>query len=366
MTRCFGLLCLVVILGASVGCGNGSPAGQTIFASSLGMFPAGAGPIVVPIDTRTNTAGAAISLPATPNSLLVNHSGATVYLGSFSGLMQIDTASRQATLASAAAKGWLRAVSPDDKKVIVSDGPVTHIFDAASSSVVDLNVLTYDAAFSSDGSKLYIAGGTQNFVYSFAVANLQAMPGSGFLVRVSSSGNLLFFGVDEQTIEVRAACDFSLLDSITNVHPFFLAEAPGSKLVVLAGSAVSEISLTLGSTAACPTTVTHSTNSTILGHFVFYPTALLVKPDGSKAYITGVPDLSPPLFTFATYRLDDGTTTISALGSDSGSLSAVMARGGKSVYVGTFDALRRIDTASDSEVKAIPLPFAPHLLGITP
>src|SRR5581483_1827284 len=63
---------------------TGTANSTTVLAASS------AGTSMVPIDTSTNTAGTAITLPSAPNSLLINPAGNRAFLGSAAGLMTVD------------------------------------------------------------------------------------------------------------------------------------------------------------------------------------------------------------------------------------------------------------------------------------
>src|SRR6266852_2671169 len=74
---------------------------------------------LVPIDTSTNTAGTAISLPATPNSLVFDPTGANAYLGSDSGLIVVNAATNAVTKTVSNAPGHVLAVSPNGQFVLI-------------------------------------------------------------------------------------------------------------------------------------------------------------------------------------------------------------------------------------------------------
>ena len=107
----------------------------TVYVSSTGFSTSPAGncattvgcvSLLVPIGSPNNTVGAAVGLPATPNSLVFDRQGAKAYMGTdFSffgsrGLMQITVASPPTVAQFKSVTGKVLTVSPDGKKVILS------------------------------------------------------------------------------------------------------------------------------------------------------------------------------------------------------------------------------------------------------
>ena len=107
----------------------------TVYVSSTGISTSPAGncstasgcvSLLIPIASPNNTVGAAVGLPATPNSLVFDRQGAKAYLGTdFSffgsrGLMQIGVAVPPTVSEFKSVTGKVLAVSPDGGTLLVS------------------------------------------------------------------------------------------------------------------------------------------------------------------------------------------------------------------------------------------------------
>jgi hypothetical protein len=76
---------------------------------------------VVPYDFTINQPSSAIKLAYVPNSMVMNLSGTTIYLGSPQGLMTISTANNSVSAPNQNVPGTVLSVSPDGTQVVVTD-----------------------------------------------------------------------------------------------------------------------------------------------------------------------------------------------------------------------------------------------------
>ncbi|MBZ5568973.1 MAG: Ig-like domain-containing protein [Acidobacteriia bacterium] len=98
----------------------GGTSATTIYAGGTGSTS------LVPIDSTSNAAGTAITLPSTPNSFLFNAIGTTGYLGSSGGLMALDSSTNTVTQ-NVGITGAVVAVSPDSNRVIVAGSNIVYV-----------------------------------------------------------------------------------------------------------------------------------------------------------------------------------------------------------------------------------------------
>jgi hypothetical protein len=339
-------------------------------------FDAEQSPIVIPINTGTNRAGKPIPLPAEPNSMQMNHSGSKLYLGSFSGLMELDTATRAAKLLSLAAPGLILTISPDDTKIVVSpyfSQPVsTNIYDVRSTSVTSLPVLSSGAVFSQDDTKVYLTGANTIIEYTLATGAQQVItvedPHGPLGVALPRSGNFFYVSTAGGTIEVHAACDNSLVETIPAPANFQLTPLGDGKLLGWHDGTVDAINVAQ-SANGCPPAATHSVQSTPLHMPAAGNTGMVVAPDSAKAYLAAQPDLQP-VYGYTVYDVATHKATNRLLSGESGSLSVAVSADSRIVYVGGIGLVsgRRgvhvVEADSGQEQKFIPLSFAPHLLAM--
>ena len=105
----------------------------TVYVTSTGISTSPAGncatttgctSLLIPIAAPNDTLGAAVALPATPNSLVFDRQGAKAYMGtdySFfgsRGLMELTVATPPTVAQFKSVTGKVLTVSPDGKKVI--------------------------------------------------------------------------------------------------------------------------------------------------------------------------------------------------------------------------------------------------------
>jgi trimeric autotransporter adhesin len=126
-------------------------------------------PYFVPIDLTTGTIGSQIKLPYSPNSMVLDPTGTTLYFGSYHELMTYTAATNSLASEVTSVPGVVLAVSPTNSQVVVNDQlrGVLYIYTPATgsgtstsstSSVTSFAGIGQKAAFTADGQTVYIVG----------------------------------------------------------------------------------------------------------------------------------------------------------------------------------------------------------------
>jgi hypothetical protein len=278
----------------------------TVYAAS------NSGTSLLPIDATSGTAAAAITLPATPNSMVFAPNGTSLYLGSGGGLMVVTT-SNNTVANNAGAPGTVLAVSPDSSTVLTATSGNVYVFASSNSAVKPLPVAgAVAAAFSPDSNRAYIVTSSGLVVYTTAtggISNLsignsnkcaQTTPLAGACVDFLAQGSFAYLAGGPDTVSVLATCNNSpVTGAVTSppaTAPTLIRSLPNATHVLTANSPnIDDITVTetgtVGSTALAGTTcippsVTNANAShPIPGVSAFTPSQLIVTPDSSKAYI---------------------------------------------------------------------------------
>jgi hypothetical protein len=282
---------------------TGASATTTVWVASKGCGKTdGCVSTIVPITIPANTVGGAGSLPATPNSLVFNRQGTVAYLGTDFGLQGTKGLVELTPGASGGATvsmfpsviGKVLAVSPDGKKVIVSNTTDTphavYIFDtiAKTSLVLPINGATA-ADFSPDSLKAYIASGATLYVFS-TVDALQTIALGVSVNDVSFLSNGAFAylaGGALSAVTSKITCTNGPAPSVNMpATPVFIKALPDATQVLAVDSPGIDLINVNTAPVGCPPTVVNTfASSASLGHGSFTATQLIVSSDGQKAYI---------------------------------------------------------------------------------
>jgi trimeric autotransporter adhesin len=354
-------------------------------------------PINVPSSaTSTITPGTAISLPATPNSMVFNRQGTRAYLGTdlgelgTKGLMVLDPVGTTAVQFTSVV-GKVLAVSPDGTTVIVSDTVSTpnqvYVFTCGGTggscstvttqtNTVALGISSATAAdFSPDGLKAYILAGSTLYVYS-KIEALQTIPLSAPASAVSFFPNGAFAylagGAPAPAgITVRRTCDNAIAQDVngnpqvinTPAPPSFIkalpdgahllaVDSPGIDLVNISGVNTTGCTPTTNPAPAPPYLSNGTPQSFNLGQGNFVPTQLLVSPDGLTAYL-----LTANSGSVLVVRLNDRTTSGIQLVGNALPLQASLSQDGSKIFVAANDGLVHIlDTANLVDTTQVSFP----------
>jgi hypothetical protein len=328
----------------------------TVYATGTGVTS------LVPIDTSTNTAGTAITLPGTPNSFIFDRQGVTGYLGSNSGLIVLDTGSNTIT-SNTGAPGKVLAVSPDGTRVVVAGSGAVYL--VTSGAVQALSITGATAAdFSPDNRKAFIVAGSNLYVYQ-AGAALLTLPVSAAAPDVSllASGAFAYLaGGAASAVTARATCDASLADTAATAgSPALLKPLPDGSGMVAADSPGLDVITATTDRAGCPPSLSDAVSFQDFGQGAFVAKQLLVLPSGNKVYLLS--DLAKLLV----YDVTGKTVSTIALAGGATPLSGGSTLDSATLYVGGSDnTVHRIDVASGTDAQQISVSFTPDLVAVRP
>ncbi len=122
----------------------------------------------VAVDLTTNTIGAPVRLPYTPNSMVISNDGSTIYFGSSTELMVVSASTSALNREDLSLPGTVLAVSPDNSTLVITD-PVRQTVSLASASggvQTTYGGVGTRAQFSPDNSTVYVAAGDRTLVHS--------------------------------------------------------------------------------------------------------------------------------------------------------------------------------------------------------
>jgi hypothetical protein len=343
--------------------GGTQPANATVYVGSTACGTTdNCVSTIIPVVVPTNVLSNAISLPATPNSLVPNRQGTKVYIGTNSGqlgskgLMVLDTTATTVNQFTSA-PGKVLTVSPDGTLVIVSDTTDTpnqvFIFNTTTNSNTAYLISGATAAdFSPDSLKAYIVAGSTLYIYSKLDA-LQTIP------LVAPANDVAFFaegafaylaGGDPDGVEVRTTCSNGIADRVnTPAIPTFIRAVPDAAHMF----AVSPPNVTVIDVSTMPTgcdpVVSDSPKPFNLGLGTFTASQMLLSPTGSTAYI-----LSPNLQSVAVFNVFGETSSAIAISGNAVPLQAGLSPDGTQLVVGASDGrLHVVQTATNADTQQI-------------
>ena len=320
---------------------------------------------LVPIDTGTNVAGTAVTLPSMPNSFLFNRIGTTAYLGSSAGLMAFDVASSTVTQ-NTGVIGTLLAVSPDSNRVIVAGANTLWVVGVGSGVQTETSPIpsANAADFTPDSRGAYIVAGNTLYFWTPGTFSSISLGGPANAVKFLPNGAFAYFagGAAGPAVTARAACDNSLDDSIaTPGGPSFLAPLPNASTVLAVDSPGIDVIKVTTTRVGCPPPLSDTLTSVDFGVGAFTARQLIVLSDGSKAYVTS--NLG---------QLLGLTTATSApfaipLAAGANAFTGGATLDGAKLYVGGSDnKVHRIDVASAADAQQISVSFTPDLVAVRP
>ncbi|MBV8052232.1 MAG: hypothetical protein JOZ80_13650 [Acidobacteriaceae bacterium] len=320
---------------------------------------------VIPV-TTPSTVGTAIGLPTTPNSLVFNPAGTSVYLGTDSGLLgtrglMVIAASGNTVSQFVSAPGKVLAVSPDGTKVVVSDTGDTpnqvFVFDTGTNSPAAFRISgATAAAFSPDSLKAYIVAGSTLYVYS-KVDALQtiALRAPAADVAFFAEGAFAYLaGGDPAGVMVRRTCDNGEADTVaTLATPTFIRALPDATQMLALVPPIVNVITANTTPAGCTPAVTDSVTSFDLGFGPFKATQIIIGDNGSHAYI-----LSPQLNGVLVYNINAQTSSTLSLGGNAVPLQAALTADGSLLIVGASDGmLHAIQTSTGADVAQVQFPL---------
>jgi hypothetical protein len=367
-------------------------ASDTIWVSSTGCGTTnGCVSTMTPITVPANTVGTPITLPATPNSLLIEPKGTSTFLGTdlgllrTRGLMVLNASSTTSAVTSfPSTPGKVLAVSPDGTMAVVSDTkdtPVeTFLFNcsgspcgnSSTSTVLPITGATA-AAFSPDSLKAYIVAGSNLYVYSTQDA-LQTVPLAapasdvaflpngmfGYLAGGSAAGVSFLPTCYDPTLasalgSVAVAGAHRILALPNGLSGQIPPDVLAPSLLVVAPPNVQTVAVGIAGDNGCPAprgglTVTNTVNPAInLGQGSFNPTQILISSDGASVYI-----VTSNLSAIVVFNTASQTPSTMALSGNAIPVSAALSPDNSRLYVGGNDGLVHVlDTTTGLDTTQI-------------
>ena len=136
-------------------------------------------PYFVPIDLSTGTIGNQIKLPYSPNSMVLDPTGTTLYFGSYKELMTYTASTNSLATEITGVPGVVLAASPTNSSVVVNDQlrGVLYLYTPATGSYTSFAGIGEKAAFTADGQTVYIVGENVLYIHnSFTGWSVETLP----------------------------------------------------------------------------------------------------------------------------------------------------------------------------------------------
>jgi hypothetical protein len=333
---------------------------------------------IVPV-TTPDTVGNFLTLPATPDSLVIDRQGAKAYLGTDSGLLGtvglavLDTGGSTVTQ-FASLPGKVLAISPDGGKVVISDTSAldapnhVYVFDTVTNAVSTFQITGATAAdFSPDSLKAYIVAGSTLYVYS-KVDGLRTIPLAAPADDVSflSEGAFAYVaGGATSSLTVWRTCDNGRADTISvPAVPSFIKTLPGPAkllpadtpdayhMVAVDSPGLDIISVNTTPTGCSPAVTDGPVASFNLGQGNFVPTQLILSQDGTTAYV-----IASNLSSILVFNIPGQTASAISLYGGALPLRASLSSDGTLLFVGASDgALHVVSTVAGGDTRQISFP----------
>jgi hypothetical protein len=147
--------------------GNGMPVtGNIVTVDSPGpssnqiWMASSQSPYFSEVDLTTGGSAAPVRLPYTPNSMVMNQSGTSLYFGSYYELMIYSTLGNSLSKEVPGVPGVVLAVSPSGSTVVINDQlrQVIYLYSTIASTYTSIGGIASRAQYSPDGTTVYISG----------------------------------------------------------------------------------------------------------------------------------------------------------------------------------------------------------------
>ncbi len=136
-------------------------------------------PYFVPIDLSTGTIGSQIKLPYSPNSMVLDPTGTTLYFGSYHELMSYTAATNTLASEVTGVPGVVLAASPTNSSVVINDQlrGVLYIYTPSSGAYTSFAGIGQKAAYTADGQTVYIVGDGVLYIHNvFTGWSIETLP----------------------------------------------------------------------------------------------------------------------------------------------------------------------------------------------
>lgn len=323
---------------------------------------------IVPVSVPDNTVSSGTDLPFTPNSLVFSRQGTAAFLGSSHGLMLLNLASSPPAVTQVnGVTGKVLAVSPDGKKVVVSDTSrnpnLVFVFDTNTNSTTTFTITGATAAdFSPDNLKAYIVAGSKLYVYSALDAldmiDLAAPANDVSFLPVGAFAYLA--GGSPSAVTVRTTCTNEIATDSGNVPqilptpatPAFIRSVPNATQVLAVDSPGIDVIDVTTTPQGCPPTVSDTVQSVNLGQGSFVPTQFLVASDSSRAFL-----LTRNLASVLAYNVASRTSSPIQLADSAAPIQASLTPDGTLLYVAASDgSVHVLNPAFGQDIAQISFP----------
>lgn len=147
--------------------GNGMPVtGNRVNINSPGLvsnqiwMASTQSPFFSEVDLTTGGAGAPIRLPYTPNSMVMDQGGDTLFFGSYHELMTYSTLNNGLSKEVTAVPGVVLAVSPTGSTAVINDQlrQVIYLYSVSTGTYTSTGGVAFRAQYSPDGTTVYVTG----------------------------------------------------------------------------------------------------------------------------------------------------------------------------------------------------------------
>ncbi len=341
----------------------------TVYAASTNSLN------LVPINTSTNTAGTAITLPFPPTSISADPTGSTLLLGSASsGLMAVNVSTGVVTTYSVF--GAIEAISPGGRYLLLSYPPTNSLyyFDATTTTTAFTHTgdTTNSSAFTPDGQLNEWLNGSRLGVVIPAISVFSATPLSytGNALDISGQGGLTYItGSTPSGIDVRSTCDQSEVQTLSATSPTLIKAIPNGTGAVAVDSPAIDVVTTGAVQAGCPPVAQSTAASFDMGAGPFTARQIFLSSNSSATWI--ISDL-PELLLFDLANL---TPYAIPYAGGATAYSGGTTLDGTQGYVGASDGtVHRIDVASHTDAQQIAVglkdangnPVTPNLVYVVP
>jgi hypothetical protein len=136
-------------------------------------------PYFVPMDLSTGTIGNQIKMPYSPNSMVLDPTGTTLYFGSYRELMTYTASTNSLAAEVPNVPGVVLAVSPTNSTVVVNDQlrGVLYLYTPSSGAYTSFAGIGQKATFAPDGQTVYIVGNGVLYVHNnFTGWSVETLP----------------------------------------------------------------------------------------------------------------------------------------------------------------------------------------------
>lgn len=334
---------------------------------------------LIPIDSGTNTAGTAVTLGGSPNSMVFSRDGSKAYIGTDAGMLIFDPGTNAVTATATGLTGKVLAVSNDGNKIVLSDtsnaDPTLHkvfVFDSSANASQAFDLPNINAAsFNSDNSKAYFTNGASVYEYSPSTGQKQlSFKADGVVFAPQAS--VAFFG--GSSILGLAVCNDSSIPGAAGAANILGVTPDGTHMIGAGSAGWLDLSYTITAlpNVGCPVSESNTAKTGTFPAFVGTPTQIAIASDDSNAFLTGYSGGSDATGV-PFYHLADGTTGTITLSAGGPLFSGGITQDAHSLYVGvggSSPAVHRIDlTASGGPADASPsisVTFNPRIVVVRP